>query len=58
MITTNIDVSDRLTNGLMGMIVNILKDEEEVNVKVIYVKFDNSDVGSKCKKSKLVQKSK
>ena len=26
MITTNIDVSDGLTNGVMGTIVNILKD--------------------------------
>ena len=28
MITTNIGVSDGLMNGVMGMIVNILKDEE------------------------------
>ena len=33
MITTNIDVSDGLTNGVMGTIVNILKDEDEVNFK-------------------------
>ena len=29
MITTNIDVSDGLMNGMMGMIANILKDEGE-----------------------------
>ena len=53
MITTNIDVSDGLMNGVMGMIVNILKDEEEVNVKVILVKFDNSDVGQSAKSQSL-----
>ena len=57
MITKNIDVSDGLTNGVMGTIVNILKDEEEVNVKVILVKFDNSDVGQSARSQKLVQKS-
>ena len=56
MITTNIDVSDRLTNGVMGMIVNILKDEEELNVKVILVKFDNSDVGQSAKSQSLYKK--
>ena len=57
MITTNIDVSDGLTNGVMGTIVNILKDEDEVNVKVILVKFDNSDMGQSTRRSKFVQKS-
>ena len=56
MITTNIDVSDGLTNGVMGMIVNILKDEEEVNVKVILVKFDNSDVGQSARSQSLYKK--
>ena len=56
MITTNIDVNDGLTNGVMGMIVNILKDEEEVNVKVILVKFDNSDVGQSAKSQSLYKK--
>ena len=56
MITTNIDVSDGLTNGVMGMIVNIVKDEVEVNVKVILVKFDNSDVGQNEKGQSLYKK--
>ena len=56
MITTNIDVSDGLTNGVMGTIVNILKYEEEVNVKVILVKFDNSDVGQSAKSQSLYKK--
>ena len=56
MITTNIDVSDGLTNGVMGTIVNILKDEDEVNVKVILVKFDNSDVGQSQRSQSLYKK--
>ena len=56
MITTNIDVSDGLTNGVMGTIVNILKDEDEVNVKVILVKFDNSDVGQSARSQSLYKK--
>ena len=56
MITTNIDVSDGLTNGVMGTIVNILKDEDEVNVKVILVKFDNSHVGQSARSQSLYKK--
>ena len=56
MITTNIDVSDRLNNGVMGTIVNIVKDEEQVNVKVILVKFDNSDVGQSARSQRLYKK--
>ena len=55
-ITTNIDVSDRVMNGVMETIVNILKDEEEVNVKVILVKFYNSDVGQSAKSQSLYKK--
>ena len=40
----------------MGMIVNTLKDEEEVNVKVILVKFDNSDVGQSAKSQSMYKK--
>ena len=56
MIATNIDLSDGLTNGVMGTIVNMLKDEEEVNVKVILVKFDNSDVGQSARSQSLYKK--
>ena len=55
MITTNIDVSDGLTNGVMGMIVNVV-NKEGVNVKVILVKFDNSDVGQNAKRQSLYKK--
>ena len=56
MIKTNIDVSDGLTNGVMGTIVNIVKDEDEVNVKVILVKCDNSDVGQGARSQSLYKK--
>ena len=45
-----------LINGVMGTIVNILKDEEEVNVKVILVKFDHSDVGQSARGQSLYKK--
>ena len=56
MITPNIDVSDGLTNGVMGTIVNILKDGEEVNVKVTLVKFDNSNVGQSARSESFYKK--
>ena len=49
-------LSDGLMNGVMGMILNTLKDEEEVNFKVILVKFDNSDVGQSAKSQSLYKK--
>ena len=52
MITTNIDVSDGLTNGVMGWIVNIVRDVE-LNVKAILVKFENEDVGQVARKNSL-----
>ena len=56
MITMNIDVSDGLMNGVMGTVVNIVKDAEEVNVKVILVEFDNSDVGQNARSQILYKK--
>ena len=52
-ITTNIDVTDRLTNGVMGSIVDIVTDEKKLNVKVILVKFDNGDVGQSARSISL-----
>ena len=45
MITTNIDVSDALTNGAMGFVSNIVMDTLSQDIKAILVVFDNSDVG-------------
>ena len=52
MITTNIDTSNGLTNGVMGCIVNIVRDIE-LNVKAILVKFENEDVGQVARKNSL-----
>ena len=53
MITINIDVSDGLTNAVMGSIVDIVKDEKKLNVKVVLVKFDNRDVGQSARSNSL-----
>ena len=53
MITTNIDVSDGLTNGVMGWIVNIVKDKVKLNVKAILLKFENKDVGQNARNLSL-----
>ena len=45
MITTNIDVSDGLTNGAMGFVSNIVMHTLSQDIKAILVVFDNSDVG-------------
>ena len=41
MITTNIDVSDGLTNGSMGFVPNIVMDTLSQDIKAILVVFDN-----------------
>ena len=46
MLTTNIDVSDGLTNGAMGIITYIILDEHN-NIRVILMQFDNCAVGEK-----------
>ena len=43
-LTTNIDVSDGLTNGEMGMITHIILGEHN-NIRVILVQFDKCAVG-------------
>ncbi len=46
MLTNNIDVTDGLTNGAMGTITHIVKQQQ--NVDAILVKFDSDRVGKKC----------
>ena len=53
MITTNIDVSDRLTNGAMGFVSNIVMDTLLQDIKAILVVFDNSDVGEDARSRSL-----
>ena len=49
MLTTNIDVSDGLTNGAVGMVANIITDEITREMKTILVEFDNDNVGCEAK---------
>ena len=45
MITTNIDVTDELTNGAMGTVTNVVTDEKTGKMSVILVSFDSKHVG-------------
>ena len=49
MLTTNIDVSDGLTNGAMGTVANIITDQITGEMKTILVEFDNDNVGCEAK---------
>ena len=53
MITTNIDVSDGLTNGAMGFVSNIVMDTLSQDIKAKLVVFDNSDVGEDARSRSL-----
>ena len=50
MLTSNISIGDRLTNGQIGTIVHVLMDNHG-NVFKIYVKFDDEKAGETMKKS-------
>ena len=49
MFTTNIDVSDGLTNGAVGTVKYVITEEITKSIKVILVEFDNRDVGQEAK---------
>ena len=53
MITTNIDVSDGLTNGAMRFVSNIIMDRLSQDIKAILIVFDNSDVGEDARSRSL-----
>ena len=53
MLTTNIDVSDGLTNGTVGTVKYVITEEITKRVKVILVEFDNIDVGQVAKSKSL-----
>ncbi|XP_015764268.1 PREDICTED: ATP-dependent DNA helicase PIF1-like [Acropora digitifera] len=46
MLTTNIDIADRLINGQLGTIVRIEVNQNNQNTTVIYIKFDDVKAGS------------
>ena len=49
MLTTNIDVSDGLTNGAMGTVTNVVKDQHTSKIKAILVNFDHETIGEGAK---------
>ena len=49
MLTTNVDVSDGLTNGAVGTVKYVITEEITKRVKVILVEFDKRDVGQEAK---------
>ena len=49
-LTSNIDVTDGLANGVRGIIRKIIINEDS-SVNAILVKFDNKEIGKKAKSS-------
>ena len=49
MITTNIDITDGLTNGAMGTLTNVLIDQTTGKISVILVAFDSEHVGQEAR---------
>ena len=49
MITTNIDVTDGLTNVAMGTVTNVVIDQTTGKVSVILVAFDSEHVGQETR---------
>ena len=49
MITTNIDVTNGLTNGAMGAVTNVVIDQTTGKMNVILVAFDSEHVGQETR---------
>ena len=49
MITTNIDVNNRLTNGAMGTVTNVVIDQKTGKMNIILVAFDSEHVGQETR---------
>ena len=49
MITTNIDVTDGLTNGAMVTVTNVVIDQTTGKMNVILVAFDSEHVGQETR---------
>ena len=49
MIITNIDVTDRLTNGTMGTVTNVVIEQTTRKISVILVAFDSEHVGQEAR---------
>ena len=46
MLTNNVDISDRLINGQLGIVARILVNEVTQKPTIVYIKFDDEDVGN------------
>ena len=53
MLTTNIDVSDGITNGTMETVKYVITEEITKGFKVVLVEFDKKDVGQEAKSKSL-----
>ena len=49
MITTNIDVTDGLTNGALGTVTNVVIEKKTGRISVILVAFDSEHVGQETR---------
>ena len=54
MITTNIDVTDGLTNDVMGTVTNVVIDETTGKISTILVAFDSKHVGQESMHTSVV----
>ncbi|CAB3983245.1 Hypothetical predicted protein [Paramuricea clavata] len=45
MLTTNVDISDRLINGQLGIVIKVSVDNVSNKPSTIFVKFDDSNAG-------------
>ena len=53
MMTTNIDVTDGLTNGAMGTVTNVVIDETTGKMSTILVAFDSKHVGQEARYTRV-----
>ena len=49
MITTNIDVTDGLTNNAMGTVTNVVVEQTAGKISVILIAFDSEHVGQEAR---------
>ena len=54
MITTNIDVTDGLTNSAMGTVTNVVIDQTTGKISIILVTFDSEHVGQEARYTKCL----
>ena len=47
--TTNIDVTDRLTNGAMSTVTNVVIDQTTGQISLMLVAFDSKHVGQEAR---------